>query len=90
MHLAVAVDRPVVSVFGPTDPVWAGPYRRTNAVLRAELPCSPCYLRELSRCTQGHACMVNVSAAAVIERVEGIVAKLPSQGKSPAPQARPR
>ena len=89
MHLAVALDRPVVSVFGPTDPVWAGPYRRDGAVLRAELPCSPCYLRELSRCTHGHACMQNVSAGAVIERVESIVAKLPSKAKGPAPQARP-
>src|SRR5207302_6915500 len=26
MHLAVALGRPVVSVFGPTDPVWIGPY----------------------------------------------------------------
>ena len=25
VHLAVALDRAVVSVFGPTDPVWAGP-----------------------------------------------------------------
>ncbi len=90
MHLAVALDRPVVSVFGPTDPVWAGPYRRDGAVLRAELPCSPCYLRELSRCTHGHACMVNVTAGAVIERVESIVARLPNKVKGPAPQARPR
>ena len=89
MHLAVALDRPVVSVFGPTDPVWAGPYRRANAVLRADLPCSPCYLRELSRCTHGHACMVNISGGAVIERVAGIVAKLPSKAKGPTPQARP-
>jgi heptosyltransferase I len=89
MHLAVALDRPVVSVFGPTDPVWAGPFRRDGAVLRAELPCSPCYLRELSRCAHGHACMVNVTAGAVIERVESIVAKLPSKAKAPAPQARP-
>jgi len=90
MHLAVALDRPVVSVFGPTDPVWAGPYRRAGAVLRAELPCSPCYLRELRRCGHGHACMENVSAAAVIERADGIIAKLPSRTKTPAPQARPR
>jgi ADP-heptose:LPS heptosyltransferase len=90
MHLATALDRPVVSIFGPTDPVWAGPYRRDGAVLRADLPCSPCYLRELSRCTHGHACMHNVTAAAVIERVESIVAKLPSRTKFPAPQARPR
>ena len=32
----------------------------------------------------------DVSAAAVIERVEGIVAKLPSRAKVPAPQARQR
>ena len=70
MHLAVALGRPVVSVFGPTDPIWAGPYRRDSAVLRTELPCSPCYLRELSRCTHDHACMQQVSASAVIERVE--------------------
>jgi len=73
MHLAVALERPVVSIFGPTDPVWIGPYRRTDAVLQADLPCSPCYLRQLSRCRHGHACMDEVSAAAVIGRVESML-----------------
>jgi lipopolysaccharide heptosyltransferase I len=73
MHLAVALGRPVVSIFGPTDPVWAGPYRRAGAVLRADLPCSPCYLRQLSRCPFGHACMQDVAAAAVIERIESVL-----------------
>jgi heptosyltransferase-1 len=73
MHLAVALGRPVVSIFGPTDPVWAGPYRRDGAVLRADLPCSPCYLRELRRCPNNHDCMKNVSAAAVIERGESLL-----------------
>ncbi len=73
MHLAVALGRPVVSVFGSTDPIWIGPYRRDGAVLRAELPCSPCYLRQLSRCMHGHACMQQVSAAAVIERMESML-----------------
>ncbi len=90
MHLAVALDRPVIGIFGPTDPVWAGPYRRGGAVLRAELPCSPCYLRQLSRCPNDHACMTKVSAAAVIERVDGLIARLPGRAKTPAPQARPR
>ncbi len=85
MHMAVALDRPVVSVFGPTDPVWAGPHRGGGAVLRVELQCSPCYLRELRYCTHGHACMKNVTAAAVIERVERVVAKLPSRAKPAAP-----
>jgi heptosyltransferase-1 len=87
MHLAVALDRPVVSVFGPTDPIWAGPYRRDGAVLRADLPCSPCYLRQLSRCNFGHVCMTDVSARAVIERVDGILAKQSARPKTAAPPA---
>ncbi len=73
MHLAVALDRPVVSIFGPTDPVWIGPYGRADAVLQAGIACSPCYLRQLSRCRHGHACMKDVSARAVIERMENIL-----------------
>jgi lipopolysaccharide heptosyltransferase I len=70
MHLAVALGRPVVSVFGPTDPVWIGPYRRPGAVVRAEVPCAPCYLRKVRRCPNGHACMQQVTANMVIECAE--------------------
>jgi lipopolysaccharide heptosyltransferase I len=70
MHLAVALGRPVVSIFGPTDPLWIGPYRRDGAVLQTKLPCVPCYLRQLDRCPHGHACMRDVAASAVIERME--------------------
>ena len=73
MHLAVALDRPVVSIFGPTDPVWIGPYQRANAVLQADLQCSPCYLRRLKHCSYGHACMNSVSPLAVIERAENVL-----------------
>jgi heptosyltransferase-1 len=73
MHLAVALGRPVVSIFGPTDPVWIGPYRRADAVLHADLECSPCYLRKLKHCHHDHACMRSVSAPAVIERAERIL-----------------
>lgn len=73
MHLAVALDRPVVSIFGPTDPVWIGPYQRADAALQATLPCSPCYLRRLDRCRHDHACMQQVSPLAVIARAEQIL-----------------
>jgi lipopolysaccharide heptosyltransferase I len=73
MHLAVALGRPVVSIFGPTYPVWAGPYRRADVALRADIPCSPCYLRQLSRCMYGHDCMREVTAEAVIERAESVL-----------------
>jgi lipopolysaccharide heptosyltransferase II len=74
MHLTVALGKPVVSVFGPTDPLWIGPYGRPHAVVRAEVPCSPCYLRKLRHCRHGHACMLQVTPAQVIERVEKILA----------------
>jgi lipopolysaccharide heptosyltransferase I len=68
MHLAVALGRSVVSVFGPTDPIWAGPYRQPASVVRAGVPCSPCYLRRLSQCPNSHACMEAISATDVIGR----------------------
>lgn len=70
MHLAVALGTPVVSIFGPTNPVHIGPYGQPQAVVRVDLPCSPCNLRDLSQCPYGHACMQQVSAAMVIERLE--------------------
>jgi heptosyltransferase I len=77
MHLAAALGRPVVSLFGPTDPIWIGPYRRAEAVIRANLPCSPCYLRQLSSCRHNHDCMREVSGRAVIERVDSVLRKQP-------------
>jgi len=70
MHLAVALGTPLVSIFGPTDPVWIGPYGRPDAVVRAGVSCSPCYLRKLRECPFDHACMRQVSPQIVIERIE--------------------
>lgn len=36
LHIAVGFDRPIVSIFGPTDPKRVGPYRRPDAVLEPE------------------------------------------------------
>src|SRR5207245_4425172 len=70
MHLATALGRPVVSVFGPTDPIWIGPYGRPHAVVRADVPCAPCYLRKLADCPHGHQCMRDVSRTRVVERID--------------------
>jgi len=74
MHVAVAVDSPVVSIFGPTNPVWIGPYGRADSVVRAGVNCSPCNLRRLRDCPHDHACIQNVTARMVIERVERVLA----------------
>jgi lipopolysaccharide heptosyltransferase I len=80
MHFAVALGRPVVSVFGPTDPLWIGPYGRPEAVVRAGVPCSPCYLRKLSTCPHDHACMRQVTAAMVLDRLRALLPDGPLLG----------
>jgi lipopolysaccharide heptosyltransferase I len=94
MHLTVALGKPVVSIFGPTDPVWIGPYGRPHAVVRAGVPCSPCYLRKLRSCPNGHGCMKEVTPEMVMERVEYILSSLESSclrsGKLSAPEVQNR
>jgi ADP-heptose:LPS heptosyltransferase len=50
LHLAVALGRPLVSVYGPTDPAIYGPFNPAgpSAVHRFDLPCSPCYTMAMS------------------------------------------
>jgi len=46
MHIAAALQKPVVALFGPTEPRRTGPYGQLENVLRVELPCSPCLKSE--------------------------------------------
>ena len=61
MHIAAALNVPVVAIFGPTDPGRTGPYGKGHIVVRKEMPCSPCfkkYCRDLL-------CMESVSVEEV-------------------------
>lgn len=57
-HLAPAVGTPTLVIFGPTDPVTTRPFSDIAEVLRADVECSPCMLRE---CPIDHRCMQWVS-----------------------------
>ncbi len=66
MHVAAALGKPLVALFGPTEPRRTGPYRQLNDVLRIDLPCSPCLK---SHCTyeKPNECLNALSPAAVFE-----------------------
>jgi lipopolysaccharide heptosyltransferase II len=70
MHLAAALDTPLVAVFGPSDPARWGPFSKKARVVRVALPCSPCnrIRRPPERC-RGHVpdCLAAVSAGAVYD-----------------------
>lgn len=73
MHLAAAVNVPVVALFGPTDPALTGPYGPRHAVFRGACPHAPCFRM---RCQPGTpACQRTLDpaavAAAVLDRLPG-------------------
>jgi heptosyltransferase-2 len=43
MHIAAAVNTPVVAILGPTNPVFIHPWHVKHEVVRLGLPCSPCF-----------------------------------------------
>jgi heptosyltransferase-2 len=59
MHVAAAVELPVVAIFGPTDPYGTAPVTPRCTVVQEKPYCSPCFLR---RCPTDHRCMTNVTA----------------------------
>jgi heptosyltransferase-2 len=67
MHLAAAVETPVVALFGPTDPGRTGPVGAASVILDRYVFCSPCYLKE---CPYRHECMTGIDVEAVLEAVE--------------------
>lgn len=53
MHIAVAVDTPVVAIFGPTHPQINAPYGSPYRIVRHPLHCSPCRKRSC----KSHLCL---------------------------------
>lgn len=68
MHIAAAVGTPVVAIFGPTDPKLTGPYGTQHTVLRAGIPCSPCF-RDRCRHTPHMECMSAISIDQVLDAI---------------------
>jgi lipopolysaccharide heptosyltransferase I len=61
MHLASAVDTPVLGLYGPSDPLRNGPFRKGDRVVRAAVSCGPCYRRNCARTP----CMDSISVEQV-------------------------
>jgi lipopolysaccharide heptosyltransferase I len=63
MHVAAALNRPLVTVFGPTSPLRTGPYQRMDSVVRLDIACSPCFARTCWH----HSCLRGLGIDPVIE-----------------------
>ncbi|MEI6971034.1 MAG: lipopolysaccharide heptosyltransferase II [bacterium] len=79
MHVAAALNVPLVAVFGPTDPRRTGPYGQLHHVLMGRNSCQPCMD---DNCKLGVVvCMREVTPAAVVD----LAARILELGSGSAP-----
>ena len=80
MHIAAALGRPLVALYGPTNAVRTGPYARNDAVLQLDLPCRPCYSRKCSH----QSCLRWITTSHVMTALRQQIA---ASGRSPSGRA---
>jgi len=78
MHVAAAMGRPVVGLFGPTDPRRTGPLGEGHEVIFHEQPCwGPCVHPVTPKCSD-RACMSAITVAEVLAAARRILARTPA------------
>ena len=75
MHVAAALGKPVIAVFGPTEPRRTGPYGQLEHTLQLTLPCVPCMK---SYCTyfKPFECLRGLAPVTVFDAVQRRLAML--------------
>lgn len=71
-HVAAALGVPTVVVFGPTEHVSTRPFSDSATVVRHDVECSPCMLRD---CPIDHRCMTRVEVDDVYSAARELLVK---------------
>lgn len=66
MHIAAAVKRPVVALFGPTEAKKTGPYGEGHIIVTSNSACSPCFRKTCNNIE----CMTDIVPDQVINLVK--------------------
>jgi 3-deoxy-D-manno-octulosonic-acid transferase/heptosyltransferase-1 len=69
MHIAAAVGKPVVALFGPTAEWRTGPYGAGHRIVTAREACRPCFKRTCAT----KACMRSISVDQVMEHLKAVL-----------------
>ena len=69
-HIAAALGRPTLVIFGPTNPLTTRPFAPQAEILRHPPDCAPCMLRD---CPIDHRCMTAITVEEVFERSRSLL-----------------
>jgi heptosyltransferase-2 len=69
-HIAAALGRPTLVIFGPTNPLTTRPFSGQAEILRHPPDCAPCMLRD---CPIDHRCMTAITVDEVIEHSQAVL-----------------
>jgi len=71
MHVAAALGRPLVAIYGSSDPGFTPPLNQNSQVLHLGLVCGPCFKRE---CPEGHLkCLKGIGVDMVAATLQQVV-----------------
>jgi len=81
-HIASALGRHTLVIFGPTNPVTTRPFSPFGEIVREPPDCAPCMLRD---CPIDHRCMTAITPAAVFERARELLSDESELACQPTP-----
>ncbi len=79
MHVAAALGKPIIALFGPTNPRRTGPYHQQAQVLQVDLPCVPC-MKSTCSWSEPMACLKQISPMLVLHQLEQALGGETSRG----------
>ena len=75
LHIAAALQRPIIALYGSTSPQFAPPLFANARILSLNLKCSPCRKRACPRKNNRYQCLIDLKPQAVLAEIDMLKVK---------------